>query len=994
MTTVLLRAVLPASALAAQGLTVGGLTASIVDEHGAAMRDVTVTLERAGSAIRTVTTDRLGAVAFGVLAPGRYAVLAEEFGYQPVRMRDVLVMSASTSHVTLRLTRRPPPITSVEEQPSNVTLVGAPSGLAATGADVTRFDRRFDISGVPAMFSEVNAPSDGRDGFVASANGLRPGFSSLLVDGVREALLRHPGLPDEPASAPLFARDGVDHVGYVGYGPDVEWPGTLGAILDAQSRRGSERFTIQPWASYSGAKLGGRAADNPGDSSAMSVQGGVAMGGPIKHDTASWFVRADYQQLRQPAATPFEPGLSTSDTVPDLAGAVRLAAESLGRADVSRWLAPPVRTWQGGSGSGRLDWSFGPNTLFAVRVGAAGWSEDNPQAGLEPVNGAGSHLKAYDISGAATLTTGSELWTSDTRLGAHVSNRDWTGATLPFTELTGDAVAIGGAVTLPGSFRETAVDVAETFALHLGDHTLKAGGALLHRQVRYDWLPGSAGRFLFGDLPSFATGTGAFYQTIGTAPVPDISINDLSGLVEDSWQATPTVRLFGGVRLDRETLPASAIAFNTAWGLAAGVKNNLLPGTTKRGGFGPKAGFFWDPSGSGATTLRGDFGLVPGQYDLAAFAEAAQFDGGVDVRRATGALVWPQVGAAAGSNAGQALTLFGPDVRLPRATDMDLSLSQRIAASTIVTAGVAYRHDDYLLQRVDLNRVEGDVATASDGRPIFGTLQQYGGLVTAAVGSNRRFQEFDFVYGLGSTGYNDYYEASVSLERRLSRHFGALLSYTYSRTTDNLPGELSADPADRLTPFPNGLNGVRWENARSDFDLPHRVAATLTYAVPAPVGLSLATRFRYRSGLPFTPGFRSGVDANGDGSVNNDPAFLGSSIPGMTGLSAANACLASQGAAIAARNSCRDPGVYTLDLHAAITIAHGWALTLDGFGVIGSTTGLYDHAAVLVNPRGSITTDASGHTVLPLIANPSFGQLLSRRGDPRIIRIGIRMEDW
>ncbi len=985
---------LPINALAGQSLSVGGVVATVVDERGTPLQEVTVTLERSGAALQTVTTDRSGIATFAVVAPGSYAVLAEEFGYQPVRMRGVTVVSASTSHLTIRLVRRPPPITSVDEQSANVTLVGSATGHAATAEEITRFDRRHDISGVAEMFAEAAAPRDGRQGFVASANGLRPAFSSLIVDGVREALLRHPGLPDEPASAPLFARDGVDQVSYVGFGTSAEWPGTLGAILDAQSRRGGERLTIQPWVTFSGAKLGGRTADNPGDSSAMSVQGGVAMGGPIKHDTASWFIRAEYQQLRQPSANSFEPGLATADTVADLAGAVRAAAQSLGRTDVSRWLAPAVRTWQGGSGAGRLDWRFGPRTLFAVRAGGAAWSEDNPQVGSEPVNGAGSHLKAQDISAAATLATGSDAWTSDTRLGVHVSKRDWIGATLPFTGLTGDAFAIGGAVILPGSFRETAADFSETVALHLGAHTVKAGGAVLHRQVTYDWLPGSAGRFLFGDLPTFTAGRGAFYQTLRTTPTPDLGINDLSVLVEDSWQATPALQLFGGVRLDHESLPADAITFNAAWGRVANVKNNLLPGTTKSGGFGPRAGFFWDPSGSGRTTLRGAFGVVPGQYDLAALAEAAQFDGGVEVRRATGTLAWPQVGPAIGTSAGQALTMFGPDVRLPRAVKTDLSLSQQVATATTLTIALGYRHSDYLLQRQDLNRVGGDVTIGSDKRPIYGSLEQYGGLLTAAVASNRRFPEFDFVYGLSSTGYNDYYEASVTLERRLSQQFGALLSYTYSRTTDNLPGELSADPADRLSPFPDGLNGARWEDGRSDFDIPHRVAATLTYGAAGRTGLSLAARFRYRSGLPFTPGFRSGVDANGDGSVNNDPAFVGSAIPGMTELSGAHACLASQAGAIAARNSCRDPAVHALDLHAALTISHGWALTLDGFSILGSTTGLYDHAAVLVNPKGSITIDASGHTVLPLIANPSFGQLLSRRGEPRIIRVGIRMEKW
>ena len=51
-------AALTATSLPAQSLTVGGLTATIQDERGAPLRDVTVTLERAGAAVRTTTTDR------------------------------------------------------------------------------------------------------------------------------------------------------------------------------------------------------------------------------------------------------------------------------------------------------------------------------------------------------------------------------------------------------------------------------------------------------------------------------------------------------------------------------------------------------------------------------------------------------------------------------------------------------------------------------------------------------------------------------------------------------------------------------------------------------------------------------------------------------------------------------------------------------------------------------------------------------------------------
>ncbi|MBP6570066.1 MAG: hypothetical protein KA226_01515, partial [Gemmatimonadales bacterium] len=69
------------------------------------------------------------------------------------------------------------------------------------------------------------------------------------------------------------------------------------------------------------------------------------------------------------------------------------------------------------------------------------------------------------------------------------------------------------------------------------------------------------------------------------------------------------------------------------------------------------------------------------------------------------------------------------------------------------------------------------------------------------------------------------------------------------------------------------------------------------------------------------------------------------------------------------------------------------ALTLDAFNVVGSATGVVDRAALLVDPTGTITTSAAGRTVVPMVVNDNFGTLLSRRGEPRTLRIGLRVEN-
>ena len=36
---------------------------------------------------------------------------------------------------------------------------------------------------------------------------------------------------------------------------------------------------------------------------------------------------------------------------------------------------------------------------------------------------------------------------------------------------------------------------------------------------------------------------------------------------------------------------------------------------------------------------------------------------------------------------------------------------------------------------------------------------------------------------------------------------------------------------------------------------------------------------------------------------------------------------------------------------------------------------------------------AAGRTVVPMVVNDNFGTLLSRRGEPRTLRIGLRVEN-
>jgi hypothetical protein len=279
---------------------------------------------------------------------------------------------------------------------------------------------------------------------------------------------------------------------------------------------------------------------------------------------------------------------------------------------------------------------------------------------------------------------------------------------------------------------------------------------------------------------------------------------------------------------------------------------------------------------------------------------------------------------------------------------------------------------------------------------LYGTLKQEGALVGAVPGSDRRFAGFDAVYSLDPSGFSDYWGLSVGLERDVSRGLSVMTSYTFSQTTDNWFGARGDGPDAQLLPFADSGATGSWSRGRSDFDVPHRLVVGAEVRLGGRIAPRLAVLYRYQSGYPFTPGFRDGVDANGDGSARNDPAFVTDTLPGAADIIAAQSCLRAQIGRFADRNSCRDPAVSSLDFRLAFTLVRTGRTTtellVDVFGAVRTGTDLIDHALYLVDRSAQLqTSTATGVTTVPLVANPNFGHALARRDPGATVRVGVRV---
>jgi hypothetical protein len=288
------------------------------------------------------------------------------------------------------------------------------------------------------------------------------------------------------------------------------------------------------------------------------------------------------------------------------------------------------------------------------------------------------------------------------------------------------------------------------------------------------------------------------------------------------------------------------------------------------------------------------------------------------------------------------------------------------------------------------------LATSADqhGRPIYGRLSQVGGLV-GAQSVNRRFADFDMVSALNADGWSRYFGITGAVEHDDGGALALFARYTYSRTTDNWLARSDGGPDAQLSPFGGGA-ADDWREGTSDYDLTHRFAAGAELRFGDSFGPRLAAIYRYRSGYPFTPGFPVGVDVNADGSARNDPAFIDESVAGASAVVRSWNCLASQIGRFADRNSCREPGAHSLDLRFGLSVARSEGFSAEvvaeGLNLIEPGVGDIDTALYRIDSTRTISEDTTRRVVtVPLIANPDFGERLSRIGSGRTLRVGLQV---
>ncbi|MFN8646668.1 MAG: carboxypeptidase regulatory-like domain-containing protein [Gemmatimonadales bacterium] len=996
--------------LQGQSLTEGSLGGLIALADGTPVPGASLTLEdAAGVVVSRLNSDFRGRFTLALLAPGRYALLVEKAGYQPLRQRGIDVAAAASTQLTVRVARRPPPISQVEESAVAEQRLAwsMPSiGGVLTAPSVPGLTPRSEIAELGRNAAYVAGPRDATSGFATMFGGLPQSHARLLVDGLAGSWFRHPGLDTDAGGTPVFGQALFGEAQAFTDVPDAELVGGNGGMVTAVSRRGTNRFRFAPYASWSGA-IGQPAIQNPADSSVSSFMGGGTVSGTLIPDRASYIVGAEYQSLDVPSSNPWDNDASTfAGGGASLRGTItRIAEDSFGRS-VGRFVAPVVRHTVGGAGGFRVDWRLSNNHVLMTRANFARHTETSPEAPGEVLNGAAAGLDSRDFSSIVSVvsTLGANM-ANEIRFGIRRTTRNWSGSSIPTTYFVADGAGIGASAALPAEFERKSIDLSETFQYSFGTgavHRAKLGLQYSNGTWDQDYLYGAGGIFSYGSLDGFSQGRGAFFVADASNTHTRTSVEEVALFAQVIYRLSPGLSAFGGIRWDRQKFPrqvSGPIKGNPQFGALFGIPNARVP--DDKNNVGPRIGLLFEGGASrewtGGLALSRQYGVL----NPATFAEARLNDGGVVIRRGVGTFgAWPALpDSLLAPAAGQQITLFSPDpkgYKNPRTFKADLELSRAFASGLTVRGYGGYHHTDFLLRRSDLNILSAPTGFTQEGRAVYGTLVQDGGMVVVSPGTNRAIPGFDLVSALASTGFQDHYEAGVSIGRESPAGLSFMASYTFSRTRDNWLLSWTGDPSDALSPFPEDRVGHEWAEGVSDLDVPHRAVLLASWRTAGSVPVTVAARYRFRSGLPFTPGFRPGVDANGDGSGRNDPAYVDDAIPGLSQVIGDHDCLGDQVGHMAKRNSCRSDANHALDLSTAVglplrSLGGRVELTVDVLNLVSTPVGIVDRALVLVDPTGTLATDPQGNVTLPLIANPRFGRFLSRRTEPRMVRFGLRL---
>ena len=887
----------------------GNISGTIKDSSGGAIVKASVTVENESTAAKRATvTNAEGQYSVPFLLPARYTVRVEMSGFEPVVRRDVIVQAGESPLIDFTLS--PGSNSEVVTVEGSTPMIDTQTATVSTVID-RNFVENLPLNGrsfqslielTPGVVVTYTGGSGRGDGGQFSVNGQRTVSNYYTVDGVSAnfSVGGYQGADSRsagggPATSSMGGMNNLVSVDALQefqiqtstFAP--EFGRSPGAQVQIVTRSGTNQFhgtafeylrndifDANNWFANAGNLA--RPATRVNDF-------GAVLGGPIVKDKTFFFLSYEGQRLRVPSAAVV--------TVPSAAARTAAAANPEQEFEIPILNAFPTQD------QGAPNLANGTATLHAA------WSDPaNLDAGSarvdQIINGHLSVFGRYDIApsnlGARSgnnccslsMVQEAEFRTQTLTIGAtwlispntanefrfnysrnsqyrHDVLDDFGGAVVPDASTyfpasyTGSnanyAFVIGQLSNRVLSFGKIGQNVnrqwniTDNLSLRKGAHSLKFGIdyrrlAPVETETPWYYLQTSLDNPLLTGVTNGDAQVSVNLQNPAT-----LLFRNFGVYAQDTWRATSRLTATFGLRwdvdaspkaIDGPALPAVLNFYDPASVALAPAGTSVYK--TKYTNFGPRIGLAYQlrQAPGKETVVRLGAGIF---YDLASL-DAADGYGGFQYPYGSSNAVccfngqlpnFPLSAADAApgpitpfsfdfnQGGGGVLVAIDPNLKTPTIYQWNLTLEQALGQGQKVS--VAY-----------IGSVDHNLPVTSDvfGAAKLSLLQQ--------------------VYGVGSSSYNS---LQVQYQRRLSKGFEAMASYTFAHALD----DASDTEIDNF--FSNGFvfgPGLKVTRANADFDIRHTFTAAVTYELPGPKtnkllratlgGWATDNTFIARSGLP------------------------------------------------------------------------------------------------------------------------------------------------
>ncbi|MGH9312324.1 MAG: TonB-dependent receptor [Vicinamibacterales bacterium] len=822
---------------AAQSAT-GSIEGAVVDQSGAVLPGVNVTLTHAATGVsRTVVTDAQGLFRAPLLPVGAYEIATELGGFTSRRQADVILTVGQV--LTLRIEMR---VASVAE---TVTVSGASPVIETSRSQVSSTVNATAVANLPVngrnfidfALLTPGVTKDVRTGDISFA-GQRGTLNSLVVDGADNnntffgQALGRTGSGRAPYQ---FSQDAVQEfqVNSNAYAAELGRAG--GAVINVVTKSGTNRLTGSVFEFYRDKSLNANDAinvlNNRGKSAYHYNQFGGTLGGPIRRDRDFFFFNYDGQRNKQPNDVFLNLPTNTPSDPATLAAVAQL------RPLAQSW----IRTQDQDVFLAKTDHQLTQAHRLTLRYNhqsftGEGFEAGGPQNTLEHTGASKVTTDAFNVAVASVL--GSSLFNEVRAQYARdkepgFANSDKPEATIRQGGST--VLVIGRNFFSPRETTITRWQLADTVTWARGEHKMKAGFDFQFDDI-LNFFPGNfSGSYTFNSLAGFQSGrpsasgeryVQAFPGDGTTGPTTKPDIQEYSFFAQDEWRLTPDVTLNAGLRYDLQKFAKPPVRNPDAQLAAAGIDTSVL--NTDTNNWGPRIGMAWSPAGK-RYVARAGYGLFYGRTP-SIMVGTAHSNNGINVQTITftGGQVPTYPSILPGIPAGVVLpspTIFVFDGEYENASVHQASAGFDMEIAPYTSIGVNY----LFVKGTDLPRsTDINIGTAS---PVTFTVTGTGERLAHYQFAAGPFRNFARIIAFQSTAESIYNGVTFEINRRFAGHLQARAAYTIGGVEDNVPDATAVVPASgddaKFASNPADFDADRTDGNN---DQRHRFVASAIYA--------------------------------------------------------------------------------------------------------------------------------------------------------------------